>query len=158
MARIRAWSTMRFNEPDNPDFGTFDLLSGTGLAVEGATVQRNIGRLDTEFTRGLGQGLPRCELGIIVGTEPADATIFADSDVPWLFYASFVLGPQGASVGDRVATDFSSSLTGWDVEGQRTLAAGETVWLAYQLAFEDETDNTWLVVANRSLVLGPETA
>lgn len=156
MARIRRWVTKRMNPPSPGPTGTLDLLEDVQPVAAGTTVQRVIVRLDVEYTRQQGHGFPRCEFGVMAGTEPLVPDVFGVPDADWLTYRSFVVLPAGAAPGTRVHSDLGSELTSSDVAGQRVLMSGDGVWLARQVAFDDPAGTYFVHIASRTLLLGPD--
>lgn len=155
MARPLTWHTRLIAEENtSSEAMAWDLLDGSGLAVEGATITRVIGRVDAIWTVPGSAILPRLVAGVITHTGPDPVTWSWDGDHEYLWWGALSID----ELFDPVWSTYGiGRVPLWDTEGQRILGAGESVHAIARISDFSATEPISWLVQSRVLVREPAT-
>lgn len=156
MARTLDWWTERtFGRALGPD-GAVDVLDGSGLAVDGATIMRALGNLHFTDEDTAAGGAPGMYYGLRVDTT-ADGADLARANVnsfDWLWIQSVRFYSVDLRTAGRIGSDPRSRTSEWDTTSRRVLETGETLWLVWLTNGLSATPLHRLLA--RTLVLSPD--
>lgn len=134
-----------------------DVLEGSGLARQGSTVQRVIASV---IAAGVKSPLPQASalyVGIWSGLSTSVPQILAPGEYPMLDWKVEQVGAPGDPIGTISSTSPLGPLADIDVEGQRVLGSGESVWVGivpFALNQAADIGNAYRVTT-RVLVMNP---
>lgn len=135
MARERNWWTDTAIDTGAAPSGVRDVLSGSGLAVAGATLSRALGSLHTFDVRDTGVGLPNMLYGLKVAATAA-ATDLAPANInaqDWVWLQRITLNLEMSGTTQVVVANGRDPEASWDAQVQRSLDGVETLWLVWQI-------------------------
>lgn len=157
MARTNAWWAHSETLGTTMDTVMFDLLTGSSLAVEGATVRRCLGTMPTSVFAALGHRKPIVRFGLLVGQGFTGAEL---DPVNWNDHAWFYLTEQSfdeplPGPGVQVFTTSTDTSGSWDVAVNRVLGVGDSLWLLATVLHEQSAESRNYRVFARTLVTSP---
>lgn len=135
MARTRDWWTIHNFGTGFTANGEIDVLSGSGLAVAGATVLRSLGCYEVAMDPADVGDIS----GLFFGLRVAETASNSDLQAPnvntfdWLWISTGNFYETRTSSTPRVGSDARINTNRFDATTRRVLEAGETLWYVWRI-------------------------